>query len=116
MSASWYVSYRAPSNPGLEKPDTHVPPIRLSKNPYAHSQHLSHTHVQPLITKNVTTEPWMNDETVNNNQCKESLANMYDEKVKQKWYDGQNNLHKWEYDPYGENDNHFDQFLNTMTK
>tara|TARA_B110000483_G_scaffold105433_1_gene128659 strand:+ start:1355 stop:1663 length:309 start_codon:yes stop_codon:yes gene_type:complete len=92
MSTS--LSYRAPSNPGMEKTNLHIPPKMKtcmldssSLNNYMQKFHLHSSDVYVSTSQDVFS-----------NESKNDLERFYQGRVQSKWTDENNNLKVWDYE------------------
>lgn len=110
---SWSVSYRGPSNPGLENVNIHLPPKSMGKHPYTNTSYASYGPYERLKTENVMAAQ---TSTVDTSECKNHLEQMYAQNIKTKWYDENQNLHIWEYDAAGANESGADQLMKQLSQ
>lgn len=105
MSGSF--SFRAPSNPGVEKINIHIPP-NLKPNLFANSALNNYMQKNQLHSTNSHISTSMD---VFSNNCKNDFESFYKNKIQFKWTDENNNLQKWEYE--GKKMGTIGDFINT---
>ena len=87
-------SYRAPSNPGVEKFNIHIPP-KLKENMLKESQLVNYLKKSKVYPTNPYISQSMDKYS---NESKHDLENFYKEKTDSKWTDSEKNLKIWEYE------------------
>lgn len=86
-------SFRAPSNPGLEKLNIHIPP-KLKQSIMHDSSMNNYMNKYRLHSANSYISTSMD---VFSNECKNDFENFYRTKIQSKWTDENQNLKVWEY-------------------